>query len=105
MASYNGFAIRHTNEVITQNPKDVSSHCMSIDFENTGDNTAYIAIKGQTGDVKYTLQKGDSITFPNGSVNPILQVQDTFTVTFQVGAGTSKLAVTKAIAVPTVINY
>lgn len=103
---FQGFALRHTTEVVTSNPKDVSSHCMSIDFENTGDNTAYVQIKGQTNDVKFALSKGDSISFPsNGNANPLVIVEDTFTITFQVGAGASKLQVTKAYANPKVLTF
>ncbi|MDI9874644.1 hypothetical protein [Flectobacillus rivi] len=101
-----GFGLKHTTELVTKNPQEVSSHCMAIDFENTGDNTAYIAIKGGDENVKYTLAKGDAVSFPpNGSTNPVLRVEDTFVITFQVGAGQSKVQVTKGYATPKVLSF
>lgn len=102
MAVFQGFSLSHVNEKFTENGK-ISTECLSINIENTGEQTVLISIKEST--VKYKLEAGDSISFPeNGNVNPLLVLGDWYSIDF-VGAGTKEVLSTKCYASPKMLNF
>lgn len=105
MSNYQGFSVSHVNEKVDSNGV-ISSNCMSIDFQNLGVKPVELSIKDS--DVKYTLETGDSITFPKGAnnSNPLLELVDWFTLSF-VGEGEeeSLVIVTKTYASPNVLIF
>ncbi len=62
MAAFNGFSLSHVCDKITSETI-VSTDCMTINFENTGEQTLKLSLKDSP--ISYTLQPSESISFPD----------------------------------------
>lgn len=98
---FQGFSVTHTVEEIVNNAT-VNCSCMSVDFENTGQQNCLVGLKNSTK--RYVVSSGESISFLGENSNPLLRIDDLFTLEFT-GAGTKVVLVTKRYATPTILTF
>lgn len=105
MMQYSGFKLFFSQDEITQE-KSFSVDCLSVNFMNNGVSDTQVVIGQDKTKRIYNLSAGDSITFPEGgNTNPLLKLQETFTVFFPNNQDTKNVFVTITNAIPKVLTY
>lgn len=105
MIQYSGFQLDFTHEEISAE-KSISVDCLSVNFMNNGVSDTQVVIGLDKTKRIYNLSAGDSITFPEGgNTNPLLKLQETFTVFFPNNQDSKNVFVTITNAIPKVLTY